>query len=321
MALNRRQFLKTAAVGCAFLATSCASGQSPQASGPAAAASSAAGRSIQPLGQRAPLRLAVTPGLPALPLHLAIEKGYLDKAGFDVDVTHIQSTPNQLLPVLAKGDMDISQMTPGPPLFNQLVQGFDIRVPASLGQEKSGRASAAWLMVNKNRLAEFKDFSALRGKTVEASVAGTSTDLISKEALHVAGLVPGKDATLTYRAKGQADWLALARSNGADAIAILEPVASQTEKQTDFVRWKSLADVAPWYMASTVAASSKFVSSSKPALSKFLEVFVTACREINASGGNWTPELVAIAAKWGQVNPSDVQDQGGVPYFDPNGQV
>jgi ABC-type nitrate/sulfonate/bicarbonate transport system substrate-binding protein len=284
-----------------------------------AAASGAGLSSIQALSPRATVKLAFNPNIIQLPFQVAIDKGYFDKAGLDVQVTNNPGSSNAMLPLLARGDIDVTNMTPSPALYSQAQQGFDIRVVASHGVEKQGRITIAWLTVLKDKAAEIKTFADLKGRTVEGGAQGTVFDLLSLQALQQASLVPGQDVNVTYRVKNTADTLALAQNKAADVIAMVDPMATQAEQQGLIVRWKTTGEVVPWYQPSLLAMSSKFLTDNRPAAVKFMQVYLLASREIDATNGQWTPDLLATAGKWNNLEASIITAQGGVVSFEPNG--
>jgi ABC-type nitrate/sulfonate/bicarbonate transport system substrate-binding protein len=100
---------------------------------------------------------------------------------------------------------------------------------------------------------------------------------------------------------------------------MVDPMATQAEQQGLIVRWKTTGEVVPWYQPSLLAMSSKFLTENRPAAVKFMEVYLLAAREVNAPNGQWTPDLLATAARWNNLDPSIITAQGGVVYFEPNG--
>jgi ABC-type nitrate/sulfonate/bicarbonate transport system substrate-binding protein len=319
--MSRRQFVGTLGSGMlGLLAAACSpAAPTPSATTPPAAQPTAAVSSVQPLSPRASVKLAFNPNIIQLPFQVAIDKAYFDKAGLDVQVTNNPGSSNAMLPLLARGDIDVTNMTPSPALYSQALQGFDIRVVASHGVEKQGRITVAWLTVLKDKAAEIKTFGDMKGRTVEAGAQGTVFDLLSLQALQQANLVPGQDVNVTYRVRATADTLVLAQNKAADVIAMVDPMATQAEQQGWVVRWKTTGEVVPWYQPSVLAMSSKFLTDSRPAAVKFMEVYLLASREINATNGQWPTDLLATAARWNNLDPSIITAQGGVVYFEPNG--
>jgi ABC-type nitrate/sulfonate/bicarbonate transport system substrate-binding protein len=290
---------------------------------PAAAPSPSAAASAArptPLSPRAALKISLNPAIITyLPLLLAQEKGYFSQAGLDIDLQTYQGSANTQLPLLARGDLDLTGAAPGPALFNQLEQGFNARVVAGMSLPRAGRLNDSWLTVLKDRSSEIKQPGDLKGKTVDGAAEGSPLHLLAAEAIRQGGLTAGQDVTISFRGRTVPDQVALAKAKGADVIAIVEPAASQSEAAGDVVRWLSYPELAPWYQSLTLAASDGALQRNSAAIQKFLEVYVLACREINAANGQWSAELAGVATKYAGVDASIIRAQGGVPYYDPNG--
>lgn len=296
---------------------------SPAASPAAKPAGSpvAVSKPVAPLPSRARVRVALGAQISNLPIHFAADSGAFERAGLDLEITSVRGTTQDLMPSMARGEIDIMNLTPAPSLYNQLNEGFDIKIPFSLALDRQGRITSVWLGVLKEKENEIKTVADLRGKTVEAVAVGSPPDVLVHLALREARIDP-KDVNLTYRVRqGPPDLLALAQNKAADVIGMLEPIGTQLVQQGLISRWISGADVIPWYQPYLGIASSRMYGDNRAALVKFLEVYLSSVRQINATNGTWTPELTATAAKWTQVPPAVVTAQGGVPYFDPNGAV
>lgn len=277
---------------------------------------------LQPLSPRATIKVALKPdNMNFLPVLLGIDQGAFASAGLDIDLNTYPGSAQTQMPLLARGDIDMSAVVPGPSTFNQVVQGFDVKLITSLGDQKSGRVSGGWLSVRSDEVDSIKVGSDMKGHVVDGGSEGGPLAMMAREAIREAGLTPGVDVTLTHRGTTAQNEVALAQNKGADVIAMIEPTATLADKQGYAVRWKDMSDVLPWYQTSAMGVSKTFLASHRMAVIKFLEVYVLICREINASDGAWTPEIINSAAKWAQVDPQVITDQGGVPYYDPNGVV
>jgi len=310
----------SAPAGSASASAGGASASAGAASGSAAAsgAPNPTIAKITPLSPAVKLRTVVPPTSYNLPLFLAADKGYFSKAGLDIDMKISPGSATSLIPSLAKGDLDVLPLTPAPPFFNQALQGFDIKVISSIGQEMQGRTPGVVLTVVKSKADQIKDYKDLKGKTIDASNEGSSLALTALAAVKLGGLTPGKDVTMQYNAKTPADMVAMAKSGGADVIAMVEPIATQAINDGLVVRWKNQVDVAPWLQTSFLAASATYVQKNPQAVQKFLEVLIAAAREIDATNGQWTPELLASDSKWLNTPQQTITQQGGPIYADPN---
>jgi NitT/TauT family transport system substrate-binding protein len=297
---------------------------SPSAS-PAAAASAASAQAVQtmagvkPLAQRATVRVAFNPTLIGyLPLLVAMDKGYFAQAGIDIDAKPFNASAATQLPLLARGDLDISPMVSVPATYNQFAQGFNVMLIAGFGTPKPGRASDAWLTVRQDKVEQIKSPADVRGKTVEGGTDGTPFAVLAYGLLDQAHLTPGSDLTLQFKARGTADMLAMAQGKVADVIAMTEPTATNAEQQGLAKRWLTYADLAPWYQSSMLGASGDFLQNHPAVAAKFLEVFAVTCREIDASNGAWTDDLIQVVSNRAGVSADIVKAEGGVPYYDPN---
>lgn len=265
------------------------------------------------------MKLSVNPDNTAyLPLIYAAEKGYFARAGIDVQVISFQGqSATTQLPLLLRGDVDASGAVPAGSLFNQFSQGFGVKLLAGLDLPRQGRAASNWLNVVSAKKDQIKDLKDLKpGMTIDGAVEGSPTSMLADEVVRQAGL--DGQITVTHRSKGPTDMLALIKTGEVDVVASSDPLATQAEKQGYSVRWKTFSDVAPWFQAFTIAASDKFLQERRAVAEKFLEVYVVTTREIDASNGAWTDDLVNIYAKAAGVEPQLVRDEGGVPYYDPN---
>ena len=276
---------------------------------------------IEPLAKPVKVRLALT-GSQALtlPLWLAVDRGYFEQVGLDVEIQHYKGSTDALLPSLATGRLDIAPATPSPALYNQLAEKFDIRVIASLGEGKEDRIQSAWLTVLKDQAGFITKLSDLKGKRVEGAREGSPPAMLVSMALEAGGLT-ANDVKLTYHVQQPPEMVAIARARGADVIGMSEPLATQAKKLGLVTKWKGAAELMPWFQAGLLASSPQFLKSNPEAASKFLAAYLVACREINATNGTWTPELKDLVRKNFDSAPDDVAAQGGVPYFNPDGTI
>ncbi|HEY0580738.1 MAG TPA: ABC transporter substrate-binding protein, partial [Chloroflexota bacterium] len=274
---------------------------------------------LTPLAQRAQVKMAINSAIVTyLPLLMAIDKGYFARAGIDIQEQPFNTSATSQLPLLARGDLDLAPVVPAPATYNQLSQGFNVQVIAAFSAPKPGRVSDSWLSVRSDLVDQIKALPDLKGKTVEGAVEGSPIALLAIEAIRKSNLSAGQDVQLTYRIKGPADMLAIAQSKGADVIGMTEPTASQAEQQGIAKRWLTYSDLAPWYQSLLVGASSQFLQTRPEVAQKFLEVYVLAAREVNATNGAWTDDLLNLMSKRAGVDGATLKAQGGVPYYDPN---
>src|SRR6185436_10832290 len=85
-----------------------------------------------------------------LPMLVAIEKGYFPAEGIDLKVQRYTGSSVTMMPMLARGDIDITLMAAGPALFNQRAEGFDTKIISSIGQPAPGWHDTSWIIVRKD---------------------------------------------------------------------------------------------------------------------------------------------------------------------------
>ena len=287
-----------------------------------ARAQTANSSAITPLPQRAKVRVALSiQNIFPLPIIIGMDKGWFDRAGIDVEINKYTTAASALAPMLARGDLDLAPQTETPSFFNLINQGFAVRAVAPFNTVKKGRQENTWILVEQNQLDKIKDLGDLKGKTIEGGPFASGAHFLVLAALKQAGLVAGKDATVTNKARAPGDFLALAKAGGQDAVAMIEPQASQAEAGGYGKRWKTLSDIAPWAQTVVMTSSEDFITKNPAVLRKFLEVYTLAVREMDKSNGEWTPDLMRLATGWTQLPEDIIRQTGGSPYVDPNPEV
>jgi len=244
-----------------------------------------------------------------LPVMIAADRGYFTSEGIDVVISKYNGSSNTQLPMVARGDLDVTMMVPGPGLFNQQAQGFNIKI---IGSEDSGSHpgwdDATWILVRKDLWdsGKIRTINDLRGHTVDAGPEGSPINVLMRMALRKAGLSTG-DVTFTARLGTPADWLAAMKNGSYDAISAVEPIASVLVKQGYAVRLTSAADVESWQPQSCFIASSTYLSKNRPAVIAFLKAVLRAERDIVQAGPRWTPLTLNTMTHWSGLAADDVR--------------
>jgi NitT/TauT family transport system substrate-binding protein len=244
-----------------------------------------------------------------LPVMIAADRGYFTSEGIDVVISKYNGSSNTQLPMVARGDLDVTMMVPGPGLFNQQTQGFDIKI---IGSEDSGSRpgwnDATWILVRKDLwdTGKIKTINDLRGHTIDAGPEGSPINVLMRMALRKAGLAQN-DVTFTARLGTPADWLAAMKNGSYDAISAVEPIASVLVKQGYAVRLVSSGDVESWQPQSCFIASAAYVSKNRPAVVGFLKAVLRAERDIVQAGPHWTPLTLKTMTHWSGLTADDVR--------------
>ena len=262
------------------------------------------------------VRFAFNPGIyNYLPIYVAMEKGFFAEEKIEVETQTYGGSSLSVLPMLVRGDIDISPMAAGPAFFNQHELGFDVKLIASIATSKQGWNDTVWLMVRKDLWdkGEFKTLADLKGRTIEGGPKGSPIYLMTIQSLVQAKLGVG-DVTLTQRFRSVSDAVPLFRNKAIDAMSMVEPMVARLEAEGLAVRWKPTHEVMPWFQEAYLAASPKMRAEKRDVVKGFLKAFLRGAQVVTASEGKWTPELVQILSKWSKMSDDVIRSIPGPSY-------
>jgi NitT/TauT family transport system substrate-binding protein len=255
------------------------------------------------------VRFSLSPNLGALPFFIAVDKGYFAAQHLDVRISKTKQSDSTLLPMLARGDIDVAPAILTPAFFNQYYEGFGLRIIAPVDSPHDGWNDGLWLVVRQDvwDAKAIRSFGDLRGKELDDGAVGSPIDFITKAAVFRAGLTTA-DVKFSPRVHSPLDWVAVLRNKALDAVAVVEPAATLIQSQGLGHKWVPSREIAPWYQASYVATSSTFAAQHRDVLMRFILAYTKACRYVAQADGKWTPELIDEVVKWTEM-PRDVVAQ------------
>jgi ABC-type nitrate/sulfonate/bicarbonate transport system substrate-binding protein len=244
------------------------------------------------------VRLMFNPGIyDALPLELALDKGYFAAAQLDVRVTKTPGSLGLIVPFLARGDIDVAPQVMVPAFFNQYTQGFGIKVVATLDETHRGWNDTVYFMVRQDLWkTQIRRPADLRGLKLPKPT-GSPNDFLTLEILAKAGLTMS-NVNMSVPLTGTTSFLPSLLNKQFDALSVPEPLATQFEKQGIAHRWLGYQDVIPYYQTGYLAISPQFAKDHRNDVQRFVQAYLRACRDIAASNGKWTPELIDEVVKW-----------------------
>jgi NitT/TauT family transport system substrate-binding protein len=259
---------------------------------------------IVPSGSRAAdadvVRLMFNPGLyDELPLMVAVDKGYFTEEHLDVRVTKTPGSLGLIVPYLARGDIDVAPQIMSPAFFNQYTEGFGIKIVATLDETHKGWNDTVYFMVRQDLWDDgtIRKPADLRGKKLPKP-SGSPNDFLALEILAKAGMTMS-NVTMNVSVLGSTtNFLPAIRNKQFDALSLPEPLVTQFEKQGLAHRWLGYQDVIPYYQTGYIALSPSFAKDHHDAAQRFVKAYLRACRDIAATGGKWTPELINTQVRW-----------------------
>ncbi|MGA2392146.1 MAG: ABC transporter substrate-binding protein [Candidatus Lustribacter sp.] len=280
------------------------------------------------LGARAaatltPVRIILDPTFYVhLPLLHAVDSGYFQAEGIDLQITPANGSSTLFLPMLARGEYDLGTVNPSPAFFNQFSGGFDVVLLACQTGSQPGWHDPSWLMVRQD-LWDAKAIvqpSDLRGRVIDGSNSGSPIDFLLKETVRAGGLTPA-DVRISERLHTAADQLQALRNKAVEVSGSPEPEAGEFEAQGVAHRWVSFSTIAPWYQLEYIGASAKFAHDHPDLIHKVLRAYLRGNDDVLKSNGKWTPPLLAEAVKWSTLAPEVVRSFQGPAYPSLHGEV
>lgn len=273
-----------------------------------------------------PLRLSINPRfITNAPIFVAIDRGYFKAAGIDLQISDIAVSANGQVPLLARGDIDMSTVGPAPSLFNQVTQGFNIKLVASTQQSAppgSAYGDSSVLVVRKDLWdsGAIRKLSDLAGKRLDAATPGSPTHVLGLETLAKAGL-KAADLTFTTKDQGPANQLAAIVNKAVDMQITTEPTATAMQSQGYGVKWIGYREVAPWFQTSYFCVSDEYLQAHREAIVHFLTAYLRGVADVERTHGKLTPALTAEMAKWTEIPANVITAMGALPYFGQNGAI
>lgn len=225
------------------------------------------------------VKVAYLPVVSALPLYLAIEKGYFTEAGLEIELVKFEA-PNQIIDALIAGNVDFGS----PGTATGMVAITQVKIPDTLkifalnGSRSRNDVADVLLIKNDSEISTIQD---LRGKKL-GILPGIQFRTIAQHILSTEGLTINKDVTIVELAVPLQ--LQALISGQIDAVLTLEPVGVIGKSQNTVKSLvegpmiKYIAD--PWYGGGGVV-SVKFAQENPNTAEKVIAVFNKAIQEIN----------------------------------------
>jgi sulfonate transport system substrate-binding protein len=165
------------------------------------------------------VKAGMVTGVDQIGLPIALEQGFFEKHGLDVDIARPYATGVDALNALQAGESEIVQV--GVPMIGAVLRGMDL---VALGNysgnaTKLGSDATMALIAGKDSGIKQGDLSTLKGKRIAASF-GTINHLYILALLEKAGLTP-QDVTLVNTPPP--DMTVALLANGIDAFSAWDP--------------------------------------------------------------------------------------------------
>jgi ABC-type nitrate/sulfonate/bicarbonate transport system substrate-binding protein len=292
-----------AACGGAASPAAPATGASPAASGAAASA--------KPAALNPPVTLKVWDGSSTVqaPLYIAMERGYLQSEGLEVQPVPISGAFDAQVPPLSTGQLDVGGGGFVPALFNAVGRGLPLRVTAIAALHTPGRSQ---LIVARKDLVEsghLQTYADLKGKVFSRPTALGIATIAAEKALQLGGLQPGD---LTYvDLPNMADTVIGLSNKKIDLGYLSEPYAADSIDKGFAVKWREMADLVPNHVAAIWAYGSRLTEQQPELGRRFMVALMRGMRDYeDAFGKNkGRADVVSILVKHTTVKDPALYDK------------
>jgi NitT/TauT family transport system substrate-binding protein len=264
-----------------------------------------------------PLKIGYLPINGRAPFFVAVEKGYFEEQGLEIDFQSFGSA-SYMMPLLATGDLDVGSGQAGAELFNAVHQNLDVKIVAGLSQHRKGHATLP-LMVRKDlydsgAIAQPSD---LKGMKVALNVERGIAEVFLAEVLSSAGLTLEDVEVVTLRFPE----MNVAFSNNAIEVAIqIEPLATKAENDGLAVKFLNSDEIFENPQVSVVYFGKRLLEPENHEVGvRFFEAYLKAVRELNTEEG-YTDEVLDMINKYTEVEPESIK-QSIKAYMLPNGEL
>jgi NitT/TauT family transport system substrate-binding protein len=255
--------------------------------------------------------VGVSPATSTAGIFFAKEMGFFADENLDVELQVFPTSTAPMIPLLAKGELDVGGGVIAAGLFSTSADGqAGILLVADKGSVRKD-ADYLKLMVRTDLVTSgrYKDLKDLKGFQVGVTaLGGTSQEATFALFLKKAGLTP-KD--VTFVKAGYADANKAFASKSLDAFIQLEPYLSEAEKLGVAKTVASVYEIHPEQQSAAIFFSPKFSSQRREVAVRFLSAYIRGCRAYNkAFLPGRTDEAfsrgVEILAKWTSVKDQAV---------------
>jgi NitT/TauT family transport system substrate-binding protein len=279
-----------------------------------ACASQSAPQEAPDLGK---IQVGYIPILGFAPFFVAVEKGYFEEQGLEVELQSFRSGGPMIAP-LSTGQLDVGGGETGTALFNAVNQDLDTLVTGALASQPPG-FGAVPLLVRKD-LADsgaVKDVADLRGMKVAINVEKGTAEYLLGEALAKAGMTVDDVEIINIPFP---DMPAALANQAVDAVILPHPLASRAMGEESAVVLIEGDQIVDTPQNGVLYFGQRFLDpANKEAGIRFLVAYLMAARDLFGEGWR-TEENATIINQYTNVPIPAIQN--GIPYyFEPDGQI
>jgi NitT/TauT family transport system substrate-binding protein len=297
----------------------------PQGSAPAASQPSGAPASAYrptPLNPPVSLQVGVVSSSSDGGIFIAMDRGYFQEEGLQVETQQFQTGVDQIAP-LGAGQLDIGTGAIAAGLYNAIGRGVPLRMVADKGSTPTPEWDFSALMVRKDLIdsGQVKDYTDLRGLTITTSAPGNSTEVDVAKALEKGGLTL---ADINFTHMSFADMITAFQNRAIDAAIVIEPYVSRIEKLGTAVRWKGTLDFYGNQQVAVIMYGPKLVEEQQDVARRWMIAYLRGLRDYNDAFGpkrQRRDEVVQTLIKHTPIKDASAYDEMRPAGLDPDGKL
>jgi NitT/TauT family transport system substrate-binding protein len=296
-----------------------------QPSAPAASQPSAPSASAYhptPLNPPVQLQVGVVSSSSDGGIFIAIDKGYFQEEGLQIETQQFQTGVDQIAP-LGAGQLDVGTGAIAAGLYNAIGRGVPLRMVADKGSTPSPEWDFNALMVRKDLVdsGQVKDYKDLRGLTIATTAPGNSTEVDVSRALDKGGLT---FADINFTHMSFADMITAFQNHAIDAGIVIEPYLSRIEKLGTAVRWQGTRDFYGNQQVAVIMYGPKLVEEQQDVARRWMTAYLRGVRDYNDAFGpkrRGRDEVIQILINHTPIKDASVYDEMRPAGLDPDGKL
>jgi NitT/TauT family transport system substrate-binding protein len=242
------------------------------------------------------LRVAGTTNLNLSPLHLAIEKGYFQQHGLEIELVPLARSTDAI-PVLAQGGLDAALYALNPPMLNAIGKGVKIRLVAARDQSLPDCGDVGSIYTHPS----ITTVAGLKGKKVANGHPGGIVEFALDAALQKAGVRPA-----------DVELVKLMPTEGAAALlrgevqALTGPDLSNLKalRRAEFRLLTTMGRTLPGFQWAHVMFGRQLLDGPVDTGARFLRAFLSGLRDYKAGE---TPAFAIDLARRGGLDEAGIK--------------
>ncbi len=252
-------------------------------------------------------------------LYVAMEKGYFQEVGIQVDLQRFTAGA-KMVPALVAGELEVAGGTAAAGLFNAIASGTNFKVVADKGQNRPGHEYTA-LVIRKDLLdsGAIKSLGDLRGRRIaHLPGQGVVTQYVLGQVLEQAGIPWTGVERVDIAAPNH---VALLANKQVDAVLTAEPFGARAERAGVGKRYPVVAEVKriERLQVAVFMYSNKFMAEQRQVAKRWMNAYVKGLRFVNAKGIT-SDEVIGMVTKHVRGATAEDMRASWPPYLAPDGQ-